>query len=56
MGSSESPGLEFTIIITREEFLMGSTGKNSPYWQPEWRFVSSILDREEICVRGIIEG
>jgi hypothetical protein len=55
LGTVEFPEAEFTVIIAPEEFLLGSTGKSSSYWQSNWRVALPLLTQEEICIRGVAE-
>jgi len=55
LGIVESPGAEFTIVMAPEEALSGPTGKESPYWQRDWRTALTLQGQEEMCIRGIVE-
>jgi hypothetical protein len=55
LGIVESPGAEFTIVMAPEEALSGPTGRESPYWQPDWRTALTLQGQEEMCIRGIVE-
>lgn len=55
LGKLESPAAEFTFIMAPEEFLIGKSGKESPYWRSDWEIVPTIQNQEEICLRGFVE-
>lgn len=55
LGRVESPAAELTFILAPEEFLIGTTGKGSPYWRSDWEVVPTVQKQEEICLRGFVE-